>query len=65
MLDENDIELTDRGICMDCLDERASHMNDKCKECGSEVGEHALYIGTIGMRMCEGCDFDMCMKQDN
>ena len=59
-LDANDIELeykeTDFATCLDCKDERISHMKDKCDTCNDVIGGHALYVGTIGYKICYDCD---------
>lgn len=58
-LDSNDIELKGEGkyaICLDCEDERISHMEDDCGECGDRVGSHAANVGTIGFPICYSCD---------
>lgn len=58
-LDANDVELTGEGKyarCLDCEDERFSHMEDACEECGDRVGRHAANVGIIGMKICFDCD---------
>ena len=58
-LDANDVELTGEGKyarCADCEDERFSHMEDACDECGDRVGRHAANVGTLGMAICFDCD---------
>tara|TARA_R110001592_G_scaffold55717_5_gene170295 strand:+ start:550 stop:993 length:444 start_codon:yes stop_codon:yes gene_type:complete len=58
-LDANDVEIIGEGKyarCLDCEDERFSHMEDACDECGDRVGRHAANVGTIGMKICFDCD---------
>lgn len=62
-LDANDIELTERGYCMNCIDERESHMEDMCKVCKeTNIGRHALYVEPLGEPICESCDVERFMK---
>ena len=58
-LDANDVEMLGEGKyarCADCEDERFSHMEDACDECGDRVGRHAANVGTLGMAICFDCD---------
>jgi len=67
-LDANDVELTGEGKyarCLDCEDERFSHMEDACDECGDRVGRHAANVGTIGMPICFDCDSSGAMAEEN
>ena len=56
-LDANDVEIIGEGKyarCLDCEDERFSHMEDACDECGDRVGRHAANVGTEEIGICLG-----------
>ena len=66
-LDANDIEMEDRGkysTCLDCEDERKSHIDNDCKHCeGNTVGRHAMVVGTKGNDICYSCDVNQAMAE--
>ena len=59
-LDANNIEMEDFGeysTCLDCKDERKSHIDNPCKWCeGNTVGRHAMDVGKLGYDICYSCD---------
>ena len=67
-LDANDIEMEDRGkysTCLDCEDERKSHIDNDCKHCeGNTVGRHAMDVGTKGNDICYSCDVNQAMAEE-